>query len=72
MEVTTEFYSFIKGEEKDLDEILGVEGLGGGDWWDHVDDDSALTGIPSDNIIITKSIRIEIKVMKTDRLTKGR
>jgi len=56
-----ENYKFKKGQKFHLDSIYSVQGLGGGDWWEHEDDCEY-----SDNVIITKTIEIKINVKITD------
>ena len=50
-------YIFKKGEILELDDIMYIQALGGNDWWDPQEEGS-------DMIIITRDIKIEIKVWK--------
>lgn len=51
-------YRFKKGDKTHLGQIYDVQGLGGGDWWDHDRTD----GEDGDNIIITRDIKIAVIV----------
>jgi hypothetical protein len=53
-------YTFVKGEQKHLDEIYMIQGLCGGKWWKHRRPGNLLEGLPSDEIIITRNITITI------------
>ena len=55
--MTTETFKFKKGEVYALDTIYDIQGLGGGDWWEH---QGGETG--SDNVEITRSIEIKISI----------
>lgn len=56
-------YSFKKGQRCHLDEIYKIQALCGGNWWGHIHegctDDYAFKA-PSEEIIITRTITIEI------------
>lgn len=41
MPIVTDNYKFRKGEVYHLDDIYLVQGLGGGDWWEHIKDTQA-------------------------------
>ena len=61
MKPTTETYKFTKGQELGLDQIYFIQGLGGGDWWDHPDPDE--NGVVNDDeVIIQWDITIKITV----------
>jgi hypothetical protein len=49
-------YVFRKGQRLWLDQIYIIQGLANGDWWEKEGDDF------SEDIIITRSIKIEIKI----------
>lgn len=53
-----EIYQFKKGEKLDLDSIYMIQGLGGTDWWKFIEDTDR------EEVIITKDIKIEIKINK--------
>lgn len=54
---TSESFKFKKGQTSHLDEIYEIQGIGGGEWWDHQNHNC---GIPSDEIKILKNIEITI------------
>jgi len=49
-------YKYKSGQHVSLDEIYGIQGLDGGDWWDPISDEL------DDELIITDDITIIIKV----------
>jgi len=49
-------YEFRKGQRLRLDQIYIIQGLANGDWWEKDGDDL------SEDIIIIRSIKIEIKI----------
>jgi len=50
----TEIHKFTKGQKLHLDDIYHIQGIGGVDWWKHID------GETDDFIIITRTIEITI------------
>ena len=56
-----EIFSFKEGQELNLDDIYNIQGLAGGDWWEH----KKVTGLdivcPGDDIIITCDVDIKIE-----------
>jgi len=57
--VRRKIYIYRKGEVRHLDDIYPVQGLDGGDWWDHCESERRF---PGDMIIITRDIKISIEV----------
>lgn len=53
-----EVYQFKKGEKLSLDDIYMIQGLGDADWWIPIERTSG------EEVIITKDIKIEIKITK--------
>lgn len=47
-------FNFKKGQLIHLDTIYDIQGLAGGDWWEHCDNDIG------DDLIITKNVSITI------------
>jgi hypothetical protein len=63
MKTIIEKYKYKKGQKLHLDQIYIIQGLGSNDWWESLISGSN-TKSPSDDIIITKDIEIEIKITK--------
>ena len=57
MNKTVERFSFRKGQQMALDEIYGVMGLGGGDWWEQAD-------ASGEKVVCVQTIKIKIEVTK--------
>jgi len=57
-------WEFKKGQRLHLDTIYTIQGLGGygGNWWSSVDEDGNPDDGASDEIIILRDIRIEIRI----------
>jgi len=55
-----EKYSFKKGQRLHLDHIYLIQGIGGNDWWEPIEEGG-------DNIIITQDIKIKIEYKKGER-----
>jgi len=53
-----EKYEFKKGQKLHLDEIYFIQGLGGGVWWEHINEDT------DNDVIIIMDITIEITITK--------
>ena len=64
---TKKVYSFKKGDKFCLDQIYDIQGLGGGDWWDHTGEDLGYNPSKfdldlSEFLICTRDIKITIIV----------
>jgi hypothetical protein len=65
-----EKYSFKAGQELYLDDIYSIQGLAGGDWWEHKEDEGDIYTVPGDVIIITRNVTISISWKKSNVLLR--